>query len=165
MRPRRHRDRQAGFSLPELMVVLSIIMLLVTLAVPRLRRAKQHAEEAAARTTMYNIHTAQEAQRIMMGSYAPTFKTLQQEGGQPLASPGSDTGTGSSGEDVMVFEGYIFRLNRTAPDEYTVTAEPIEDRIGRPSYSMNQFGAVATSDKPPAPPVGATPKKPPEPPP
>lgn len=143
-KPRRLRP-QAGFSLPELMVVLAIIMLLTTLAVPRYRKAKQQAEDAAARATLNSVHTAQEAHRITHGIYAPDFKTLTATGGAPVAPDDADTGTGGSGESVMVYHGYIYRLTRTAPDEYTVTAEPVEDRDTRPRYTMDHLGSVTVA--------------------
>ncbi len=64
----------------------------------------------------------------------------------------------------MVWEGYIYRMNRTSPDDYTVTAEPIEDRDSRPSFSVDQNSDLQVYNKPPQTSVGAT-KKPPEPPP
>ena len=133
---------QAGFSLPEVMIVLAIIMLLSVISFPSLRKARHSAEQASAAQTTKAIHTGQVAHHIINGEYAPTFKVLRQEGGQPLpgTGPGGETGAGSSGEDVMVWEGYIYRMNRTSPDDYTVTAEPIEDRDSRPSFSVDQTG-------------------------
>lgn len=159
-------NSQAGFSLPEMLIVLAIIMLLSVLSFPSLRKARHSAEQASAAQTMKAIHTGQVAHQIINGEYAPSFKVLRQEMGDnlPGAGPGSDTGTGGGGEDVMVWQGYIYRMNRTSPDDYTVTAEPIEDRDSRPSYSMNQGGYLQVSSKPPQTTVGAT-KKPPEPPP
>lgn len=140
---RRALAGQAGFSLPELMVVIAIIMLLATLSIPSVRRARQRAEEGRAAQTMRDIHTAQEAYRITNGMYAPNFKTLQNVGSQ--FSPGeAETGGGSAGEDVMVFQGYIFRLNRTAPTEYTVIAEPVNDRSSRTWWGMNQLGVLSS---------------------
>ncbi|MBI4467684.1 MAG: type II secretion system protein [Acidobacteria bacterium] len=137
--------RQGGFSLPELLVVLSIIMLLATLAIPRVRRAKEKAEEASAVVTMNAVTTSQEAHRITHGEYASNFKVLVGERGvnivQDTPSDSGDEPSAPTGK-VMVQHGYIFRLNRTATDEYTVTAEPVENRSTRPFYSMNQTGDV-----------------------
>lgn len=159
--------RQAGFSLPEILVVLSIIMLLSVMSFPSLRKARHAAQQASAAQTMNAIKTGQMAHHIINGEYAPSFKVLRQEMGDnlPGAAPSGDTGTGGGGEDVMVWEGYIYRMQRTSPDEYTVTAEPIEDRDSRPSFSMDQNGALQISDKPPASGVSAKPKPPAPPPP
>ncbi len=138
------RRRAAGFALPELMLVLAIIMVLVSLAVPRYMSTIQTAEEAKAAQTMKNIHTAQEAYRITNGAYAPTFDQLKNT--TPLAGAAqSQTGSGAGGEDVMVYQGYIFRLKPTAPDAYTVQAEPVRDRNTRKWWSIDQQGNLLAS--------------------
>ncbi len=138
------RRRAAGFALPELMLVLAIIMVLVSLAVPRYMSTIQTAEEAKAAQTMKNIHTAQEAYRITNGAYAPTFDQLKNT--TPLAgAASSQTGSGAGGEDVMVYQGYIFRLKPTAPDAYTVQAEPVRDRNTRKWWSIDQQGNLLAS--------------------
>src|SRR3972149_10643423 len=90
------RRRQKGFSLPELMVVLAIIMLLVVLAVPRYRKSKQLAENAAAQANLKSIHTAQEAHRISNGEYAPNFTTLAGPGRSLPVVGGDGGGDGGS---------------------------------------------------------------------
>ena len=138
------RRRAGGFALPELMLVLAIIMVLVSLAVPRYMSSIQVAEEAKAAQTMKNIHTAQEAYRITNGAYAPTFDQLKNTTPLAGAAP-SPTGSGAGGEDVMVYQGYIFRLQPTAPDAYTVQAEPVRDRSTRKWWSIDQQGNLLAS--------------------
>ena len=138
------RRRAAGFALPELMLVLAIIMVLVSLAVPRYMSSIQVAEEAKAAQTMKNIHTAQEAYRITNGAYAPTFDQLKNTTPLAGAAP-AQTGSGAGGEDVMVYQGYIFRLKPTAPDAYTVQAEPVRDRNTRRWWSIDQQGNLLAS--------------------
>src|SRR3989337_2711239 len=91
------RRREKGFSLPELMVVLAIIMLLVVLAVPRYRKSKQVAEDAAAQANLKSIHTAQEAHRISNGEYAPNFTVLAGPG-RSLPGMGGGAGGAAGGE-------------------------------------------------------------------
>lgn len=138
--------RQAGFSLPELMVVLAIIMLLFTIALPRVRRAKEKAEEGAAVATMQAVHTSEEAHRITTGAYASNFKVLVGERGAPIVADNPDTEEDeSAGQTVMVHSGYIFRLDRPNPEEYTVTAEPVERRAFRPYYRMDHLGNITAT--------------------
>ena len=140
------RRREKGFSLPELMVVLAIIMLLVVLAVPRYRKSKQVAEDAAAQANLKSIHTAQEAHRISNGEYAPNFTVLAGPGRSlPVVGGGGGGDSGGSDTSVMVYHGYIYRMTRPLTDEYTVTAEPVEDRSTRPHLSINQTGAISAS--------------------
>jgi len=137
--------KQRGFSLPEVMVVLAIIMLLTVLAMPRYRKAKQVAEDASAQVNLKSVHTAQEAHRISHGEYAPNFTVLA---GTGRSLPVLDGGGGDSGggdTSVMVYHGYIYRMTRPLTDEYTVTAEPVEDRSTRPHLSINQTGAISAS--------------------
>ncbi len=139
------RDRggsqQAGFSLPELLVVLAILMLLAVLAIPNYKGVVEKAEEAKAKQNMHAIHTSQEAYRISHGRYSPNFEVLQDQEG--LAAEETGTGTNPA-ESVMVHRGYIYRLNRTTPTEYTVTAEPARRRDRRPHYRMDQRGHIIT---------------------
>lgn len=138
--------KQRGFSLPEVMVVLAIIMLLTVLAMPRYRKAKQVAEDASAQVNLKSVHTAQEAHRISHGEYAPNFTVLAGTGRSlPVLDGGGGGDSGGGDTSVMVYHGFIYRMNRTLPDEYTVTAEPVEDRDSRPRYSINQTGALSAS--------------------
>lgn len=145
--PRGHDTRPAprssaeGFSLPELMVVMAIIMLLATLMMPRFRGAKELAERAAAEESMHAIRSSEEAYRITNGSYASSFRTLTNTRGGPLLTGETQSGEGGP-EDVMVYKGYIFRLRRPAPDQFTVTAEPVSNRANRDWLEMSQLGVI-----------------------
>ncbi len=82
------------------MLVLAIIMVLVSLAVPRYMSSISVAEEAKAAQTMKNIHTAQEVYRITNGAYAPTFDQLKNTtplAGAASSQTGSSSGSGTSG--------------------------------------------------------------------
>ena len=158
--PSRHeRERpsagSSGFSLAEIMVVMAILLVLFVLALPRFSPALGRAREAAAAATMRSVHTSQEAYRVVHGSYSSNFQALQSSEGGPVVPPGDDTGSGSSGEDVWVHNGYIFRLFRPTPLEYTITAEPIRDRDALLYFDMNQFGFIVQSGRPRGPGAGA----------
>jgi len=137
-------SRSSGFSLPELMIVLAIIMLLATMLIPRTRGAKELAERAAAEESMHAIRSTQEAYRITHGSYASNFRDLTTTKGGPLLVGESQTGPGGV-EDVLIYKGYIFRLRRPAPDQFTVTAEPVMNRTNRDWLKMNQLGTIDSS--------------------
>lgn len=137
----RPASRAAGFSLPELLIVLAIIMLLATMLIPRTRGVKELAERAAAEESMHAVRSSQEAYRITNGSYATSFRDLTSTKGGPLLVGQNQMGAGGV-EDVLLYKGYIFRLRRPAPDQYTVTAEPIMNRTNRDWLSMNQLGNI-----------------------
>ncbi|MFQ5696083.1 MAG: type II secretion system protein [Terriglobia bacterium] len=141
--PAEARSAKAGFSLPEMMLVLAIIMLLVTLSLPTYRSATEQAEEAAAEATLRNTHTAQVAYNALHGEYAPRFEVLRRSGRGLGLEDGAQTGSGAGGEDVMIYKGYIFRMKKTAFDQYSVIAEPILHRTRRPRFEMNNAGHIA----------------------
>lgn len=143
-RSTKHEARSRGFSLPELLVVLAIIMLLATMLIPRTRGAKELAERAAAEESMHAVRSTQEAYRITNGSYATSFRDLTNTKGGPLLVGERQMGPAGE-EDVLIYKGYIFRLRRPAPDQYTVTAEPIMNRTNRDWLRMNQLGAILST--------------------
>lgn len=132
---------EAGFSMPELMLVLAIIMLLATLSIPNLFTARHRAEEAAAVQTLKNAHTAQEGYRVLHGNYAPDFQTLMRTGPDPLGVEDN----AEASEDVMVYRGYIYRMNRTAADAYTIEARPVLDNVSRPTYGIDENGNLTAT--------------------
>lgn len=133
---RRDLHPARGFSLPELMVVLSIIMLLIVLSLPNMERAKEKAEEGATAASMNSIRQSQEAYRITNGMYAPSFAELTSVGSGPLLE--GTVGSSASGtEDVLFYKGYIFRLQRPTEDEYYLTAEPAKNRASRPWFETD----------------------------
>jgi prepilin-type N-terminal cleavage/methylation domain-containing protein len=136
-----------GFSLPELMVVLSVIMLLAVLAIPRTRRAKEAAQEAAAAQSMRSIQSSQEAYRITHGGYASSFASLTDEGGGPLLQGEGNIGSSGGGNgDVLYYKGYLFNLDTISDEEYTLTAEPVVNRDTRPRFAMDhQLGSLSIS--------------------
>ncbi len=155
---RRSNPPARGFSLPELLLVLSIIMVLAVLAIPRTRGAKEAAEHAAAAQSMRAIHTSQEAYRITNGSYASSFATLTDvDGGPLLKGEGEIGGSGGATQDILYYKGFIFTLNRTAPDQYTVTAEPVVNRENRPRFNMDHVGFLEITNPEPVPGGSGTP--------
>src|SRR5258707_6371838 len=53
------RNKQKGFSLIELLIVVAIILIIAAIAIPNLLRAKMQANEAAAVATLRTINTAE----------------------------------------------------------------------------------------------------------
>ncbi len=61
--------KEAGFSLVELMIVVGIIGLLATLAIPRFQQFQAKAKMAEAKTTLSHIYTLQEAYHLDNNTY------------------------------------------------------------------------------------------------
>src|SRR5262252_1248433 len=65
-----------GFSLIELMIVIAIILIIATIALPKLNRAKMYAHETAAIKTLQTIHTAQTQYQSQFGRFAASLTEL-----------------------------------------------------------------------------------------
>lgn len=77
--------RKAGFTLVELLVVVIVLGVLATLAIPRFMTTREQAFRSAAVSDLRNLATAQEALWRMEGGYAPDVQTLRIETSRNVA--------------------------------------------------------------------------------
>ena len=68
--------RRRGFSLIELLIVIAIILIIITFALPKLTRARMYAQETAAIAAIRTIHTAQVQYYSQFGRYATSLTEL-----------------------------------------------------------------------------------------
>ena len=136
----RNRRRSRGFSLIELLIVISIILIILAIAVPKLGNAKMNASEMAVIREIQTIHQAQTQYQSQFGRYATTLNEL----GPPTSGAAGPQAADlipsslSSGEK----DGYIFTLTAT-PQGYTVNVNPkVFNSTGRRTFYSDQNMAI-----------------------
>ena len=129
------RRRRAGFSLIELLIVIAIIMIIATFAVPKLLTALKGAKETSA---VVAIQTIQKGQLMYNSSYNRFAANLLElgppaQGGAPGPSAAEvidrDLASGEKG-------GFKFTLAAT-PIAYTVLAVPTSAANGNKTFYLD----------------------------
>ena len=139
MRPIKARGRsgEAGFTLIDMLFVVSLICLMMTLAIPGLMRARGAAQVSSAIGTLRVVNSAQLSYAITCGAgfYAPDFKTL---GVKPPGAVDAFLPEDLSGAPTFMKSGYNFSMAGTG-----VTSAPATCN-GLPSGSAaTGYAAVA----------------------
>ncbi|HEU5350483.1 MAG TPA: prepilin-type N-terminal cleavage/methylation domain-containing protein [Terracidiphilus sp.] len=145
--------RANGFTLMELLIVISIILILMLVAIPTAGKIRRHANEVSA---IKSLQTLQQAELM----YADTYPTrgfacgIQLLGGDPKAGPSTPEAAGLiSGELATgVKSGYIFNItactkvnanNIERITSYTATAVPeTPGKTGDRGFCLESGGSL-----------------------
>ncbi len=73
-------EGQRGFTLIELIIVIAIIGILATIAVPAMRTAPQRAREAALKENLFTMRSCIDQYLADRGTYPPSLEALVEEG-------------------------------------------------------------------------------------
>src|SRR5262249_37682306 len=110
------------FSLIELLIVIAIILIIITIALPKLNRARMFAQETAAIGAIRTIHTAQVQYTSQYGRFATTLLEL----GPPASGGASAASAELIGNDLAQGDKGGYKFTRTAnPGASTVPAVPV----------------------------------------
>jgi type IV pilus assembly protein PilA len=138
----KRRNGQRGFSLIELLIVIAIILIILSIALPQMSKARMHSQEMAAMAEVRTINQVQIQYQSQFGKFATALNQLG-----PPATSGAGEGPEAAGLIPASLasgssSGYIFSVSQT-PGGYAVTAIPKAfGSTGRRTFYSDQTAVV-----------------------
>lgn len=164
LRRRLHmKQREKGFSLIELLIVVAIILIIAAIAIPNLLRARIQANEASAVSSLHAVNTAEISYTTLFPTvgFAPSLLALGDGGTNPCAGTSAASCYLDANLASGTKSGYIFAYTQdtsmTPSLHYSITASPVTPGISgqRGFFSSDQnitranpSGAAGSSDSP-----------------
>lgn len=120
------KDKKIGFTLVEIMIVISIIAVLVVIAVPNYLKSRITANETAAVANCLHVSNACQLYHINTETYPETLGDLI----GPKSNPPYVDSAVASGKK----QGYEFVYNLENPGHFTLNANPVSIGIFKGRY-------------------------------
>ena len=144
--------RAAGFSLIELLIVIAVMLIIASIAIPQLLRSKMSANETAAASALRSICTVQvNYESTYSQGFAPSLGAL----GPPPAGSGPSATNADLIDPVLasgIRNGYNFVYvaidngGTGRPDAFTVNANPISPGLtGQKYFYVDQTNVIRYS--------------------
>src|SRR5262249_23656271 len=116
------RTRRRGFSLIELLIVIAIILIIITIAVPKYNRTQMYMRETACVKAIQTIHQMEVQYQSQFQRYAQSLTEL----GPPASGAPSPASADLIASDLAggTKQGYKFTLTGT-PGGYIINAVPV----------------------------------------
>jgi type IV pilus assembly protein PilA len=153
------RNKQKGFSLIELLIVVAIILIIAAIAIPNLLRSKMAANEASAVASMRTLNTSIVSYSTTYGTDPPTLAAMG-----PAATPSStaaDLVDQLLGADPAVKSGYSIAYTAGAANPnvttYTIIATPVSSSTGQRLFYTDQSGVIRQTTDGSVPTASSTP--------
>jgi type IV pilus assembly protein PilA len=115
------REARRGFSLIELLIVIAIILVIVTIAVPQYNKQMMSAHETAAIQAIQTLHAVETQYYSQFGHYATSLAEL----GPPASGAAGPAAADLISRDLAEGRksGYVFTVAAT-PTGYAISAVP-----------------------------------------
>ena len=138
-----------GFTLVELMIVVSVMAVVLAIAIPNLMRVKHNANETGAIEAVRTLSTSLESFRAAQSPQQYPLTLQQMAQSNPPYIPASLTG-------VRERQGYSYDYTRTSLATYTLQANPSRPgTTGSRFFYVDQTGVIRSSTRGPAGPASS----------
>jgi len=139
-------NKEKGFSLIELLIVVAIILIIAAIAIPNLLRSKMASNEAATVAALRTINTSSVAYSTSYGQYPGDLASLG-----PMASGSNPTSATADLIDSVLAAGtksgyvitYAGATSSGVVGSYTITAAPVTQGVsGQRGFFTDQSGVI-----------------------
>lgn len=130
MRSHKLTRRSQGFSLIELLIVISIIGIMAAVAIPQLNAYLKRGRETAAISSLQEIHRAQASYYSTKGKYAGLNELVETELLKKTFGEGK------------IISGYTYSSSDVTTNTFTIHADRVTDGDGYSDFNITEKGDV-----------------------